>query len=124
VKDDDWGRVMAWVRRSPRQSCILADPMHAPRYGSSVRVAGERDVFVEASKDQAIGMYDRAVAMRTRDRVAEVGDFGAMTAEQARTLAARHGLDFLISESELELPVAFASGPLRVYRLGSGTPVR
>ena len=46
--------------------------MHAIMYGTSVRVAGHRDVLVESVKDTAVGMYDRAVALRTRDRIADV----------------------------------------------------
>jgi hypothetical protein len=117
VRDSDWGRVMAWARQSPIDSQWLADPLHALLYGTSVRVAGERDVFVEAAKDQAIGMYDRGVAMRTRDRVAAIGDFHALTASRARDLASTYGIDFLVSDERLDLPVAFQSGKLRVYRL-------
>jgi hypothetical protein len=113
----DWTRVMAWARQSPPASHWMADPEHALLYGTSVRVAGERDVLVEASKDQAIGMYDRAVAMRTRDRVAAVGDFHTVTPERARALALTYDLDFLVTEAILDLPVAFVSGALRVYRL-------
>ncbi len=57
VSDDDWGRAMAWARGSRPGSGWLADPGHAARYGTSVRVAAERDVFVEAIKDGAVGMY-------------------------------------------------------------------
>jgi hypothetical protein len=117
VADDDWGRVMSWARGTDRGSGWLADPLHAARYGTSVRVAAGRDVFVEALKDSALGMYDRAVAMRTRDRLAELGDFPALTADRARALAGKHALDYLVTESKLELPVAFQSGPLHVYRL-------
>jgi hypothetical protein len=117
LTDNDWGRAMAWARQSPPTSHWLADPMHAVMYGTSVRVAGERDVLVEAVKDDAIGMYDRNVAMRTRDRVAEIGDFRTLSSDRARTLAATYGLDFLITEAKLDLPVAFASGKLTVYRL-------
>ena len=117
LPDTDWTRAMAWARQSPSSSHWLADPQHAWLYGTSLRVAGQRDVFVEASKDQAIGMYHRAVAMRTRDRIAEVGDFPAMTAERARALSLRYDLDFLVTEATLPLPVAFASGTLNVYRL-------
>ncbi len=67
--DDDWGRAMAWARASRPGSGWLADPAHAEIYGTSVRVAAHRDVFVEAIKDGAVGMYDRAVALRTRERV-------------------------------------------------------
>ena len=88
VPDNDWGRTMAWARNTPPDSGWLADPMHAVLYGTSLRVAGERDVFVEAVKDAAIGMYERSVAIRTRDRIAAVGDFAALTPARARTLGA------------------------------------
>jgi hypothetical protein len=54
VTDDDWGRAMAWARRSDPGSGWLAHPAHAMRYGTSVRVAGQRDVCVEAIKDAAL----------------------------------------------------------------------
>jgi hypothetical protein len=117
VRDDDWGRVMAWARTMEPSSHWLADPMHAVLYGTSVRLAGERDVLVEAVKDTALGMYDRGVAMRTRDRIAAAGDFATMNAERARALAVQYDLDFLVTDRPLELPLAFQSGELRVYRL-------
>jgi hypothetical protein len=62
-------------------------------------------------------MYDRGVAMRTRDRIAAVGDFHSLTAGRARALAASYDLDFLITDRALDLPVAFQAGTLTVYRL-------
>jgi hypothetical protein len=117
VPDDDWGRAMAWARRTDIGSGWLADPGHAVRYGTSVRVAGERDVFVEAIKDGAVGMYDRAVALRTRDRTQAVGDFTALTPERARALADQYGLDYLVTEQEMDMPRAFRSGRISIYRL-------
>ena len=117
LTDNDWGRAMAWTRQSSPTSNWLADPMHAIWYGTSLRVAGERDVVVEAVKDDAIGMYDREIAMRTRDRVMAIGDFKTLTPERARALSARYDVDFLVTEEKLELPVAFASGRLTIYRL-------
>jgi hypothetical protein len=117
IPDTDWGRAMAWAQTTPRQSHWLADPAHAVQYGSSLRVAGARDVFVEGIKDAAIGMYERDVAIRTRDRLLELEGYDEMTAERARALAARYGLDFMVSEEELALPLAYSSGSLRVYRL-------
>ena len=108
---------MAWARASPVTSGWLADPEHAVRYGTSLRVAGERDVCVEAIKDRAIGMYDRGMAMRTRERVAAVGDFHTLTPERARALAQQYDLHYLVTEQALPLPVAFSSGDLRVYVL-------
>jgi hypothetical protein len=117
IRDDDWGRVMAWARSTDRTTSWLADPLHAARYGTSVRVAGERDVFVEALKDAALGMYDRGLALRTRDRIAEVDDFEALTAARARELGATYNLDVLVTTSTLALPIAYQSGALRVYRI-------
>jgi hypothetical protein len=117
IRPDDWGRAMTWARTTDPRSGWLADPMHAIRYGTSVRVAAQRDVLVEAVKDTAIGMYDRDVAMRTRDRIAAVGDFNALSAGRARALGATYHLDYLVTERALDLPLAFESGRLRVYRL-------
>ena len=117
IRDDDWGRAMAWARATDRTTGWLADPIHAARYGTSVRVAAARDVFVEALKDSALGMYDRAIALRTRDRLAALDRFDTLTAARARELAASYNLDFLVTEGALDLPVAFESGALRVYRI-------
>jgi hypothetical protein len=113
----DWGRVMAWAAGTSPDTGWLADPNHASRYGTSVRMAAGRDVFVEGIKDAAIGMYDRRVAMRTRDRLAAVDDFSRLSPDDARRLAARYTLDYLITEHDLALPLAFRSGALRVYEL-------
>jgi hypothetical protein len=117
IPDDDWGRVMAWARTTDKRSGWLADPLHAVLYGSSVRVAGERDVLVEAVKDAAIGMYDRRIAVRTDERTRAAAEFDRLTADRARHLGATYDLDFLVTEQALGLPLAFESGPLRVYRL-------
>ncbi len=119
IPDDDWGRTMAWARQSEPGSAWLASPIHAARYGTSVRLAGHRDVLVEPLKDAALGMYDRSVAMRTRERAEAISGFDELTPGQARALAARYDLDYLVTEQPLDLPVAFESGALRVYRLQS-----
>ena len=51
------------------------------------------------------------------DRVDALGDFRTLSADRARDLAARYGLDYLITDGQLALPVAFESGTLRIYRL-------
>ncbi len=117
VPDTDWGRVMAWARSTPHDTGWLAHPGHAVLYGTSVRVAGQRDVFVEGIKDAAIGMYERDVAIRTRDRLQELREFDTLTPARATALGARYQMDFLVTVQALDLPVAFSSGPLRVYRL-------
>ena len=65
----DWGQVAAWAQTTPKNSGWLADPVHAARYGTSLRMAAARDVFVEGTKDSAVGMADRSIAIRTRDRL-------------------------------------------------------
>jgi hypothetical protein len=117
IPDTDWGRVMAWVRTTPRDSGWIAHPSHASLYGTSLRVAGRRDVLVEGVKDAAIGMYERDVAMRTHDRLAEIDPFDRITPDRARALGARYGLEYLVTAQSLDLPLAYADGALRVYRL-------
>ena len=41
----------------------------------------------------------------------------AAEAAQARRLAERYRLNFLVTTERLDLPVAYSSGPLLVYRL-------
>jgi hypothetical protein len=117
IADDDWGRAMGWMRKTPKGSGVLADPMHAVEYGTSVRVAGERDVFVEGVKDAAIGMYDRAVAMRTAERLRALPNFAGLNPDAARDLGSRYGLDYMVTAAEIDLPLAFESGKLRIYQL-------
>lgn len=117
IRADDWGRAMAWARTTDSGSGWLADPGHAIFYGTSVRVAAARDVLVEAVKDAAIGMYDRGVAIRTRDRIAAVGDFQSLSGDRARALGQTYDLDYVITDRALDLPLAFRSGELRIYRL-------
>jgi hypothetical protein len=114
----DWGRVAAWAAHAtPKDSGWLADPMHAARYGTSLRMAAARDVFVEGTKDAAIGMYDRTIAFRTRDRLRELGDFPGLSAEQIQALGHRYGLNYFVTEHEYSLPLAFEAGAIRVYRI-------
>ena len=113
----DWGRIAAWVRSTPQDSSWLADPLHAALYGTSLRMAAAHDVFVEGTKDAAIGMYDRSVALRTRDRLQRVALFTEMSADQLRDVGRDYQLDYLISESEMPMPLIYQSGLIRVYRL-------
>jgi hypothetical protein len=113
----DWERVTTWAQTTPTDTEWLAHPNHAARYGTSLRMAGRRDVFVEVVKDAALGMYDRAIAIRTRDRLAAIGDFATLSEDRAHLLASQYRLDYLISEHALSLPEVFRSGTLHVYRL-------
>ncbi len=113
----DWEDAMTWIKAQPIDSHVLADPGHAWKYGTSVRVAAERDVLVEEVKDSAIAIYSRDVALRFTERVRAVGDFEQLTAERARDLARRYDLDYLVSETDRPLPLAYRNQRFRVYRL-------
>ena len=99
---------MRWLSRQPRDAHVLADPGHAWKYGTSVRVAGRRDVFLEEVKDSAIAIYSRDVAARVVERTSAIGDFSALTADRARELAERYDLDYLVTAADLPLPEAYA----------------
>lgn len=117
LQDGDWQRAMNWAKTTPKESHWLADPYHAILYGSSVRVAAERDVFVEAVKDAALGIYDRRIAERTAERRAELEEFAGLTVDRARSLAGFYDLDYMVTDRSLDLPLVFQSGSLRIYRL-------
>ena len=75
-------------RRTRRaRSGWLADPVHAALYGSSVRVAGHRDVLLDAMKDSALAMYDRGIAMRVADRQRALREHPWDTPDGARALS-------------------------------------
>ena len=113
----DWDRVMAWLEATPPDTHVLVDPGHAWRYGTSVRAAARRDVFLEEVKDAAIAIYSRDVAMRVAERTRALDDFARLDAARAISLAARYDLDYLVTDRPIDLPVVFRAGALVVYRL-------
>jgi hypothetical protein len=117
LAQDAWLDAMDWLRRQPVDVHVFADPGHAWRYGSSVRIAAARDVFLEEVKDAAVGMYSRDIAMRVLTRTRAIDDFTRLTPDRARTLAGEHGLDYLVTEAALELPLAYQNARFRIYRL-------
>jgi hypothetical protein len=117
IQHADWRDAMAWARSTEPGSGWLADPVHAAKYGSSVRAAGHRDVLTEQLKDRAIAMYDRSVAMRVADRERALGALQWDTPDGARALARRFGLDYLVIDRELELPQVHRAGSLFIYRI-------
>jgi hypothetical protein len=112
-----WEDAMAWLRRQPRVTHVLADPGHGWKYGTSVRVSAERDVMLEEVKDSALAIYSRDVAARVVERTQAIGDFSSLTADHAHELASRYDLDFLVTEAELPLPVAYQNQQFRIYSL-------
>jgi hypothetical protein len=118
LPSDDWTDVMKWVSRTPKDSHILADPGHAWKYGTSVRVAGERDVYMEEVKDVALALYSRRVAMQVLGRIQDAHDFDALTPARAQSLAAQYGLDYLVVDRDIALPMVYRNARFRVYALG------
>jgi hypothetical protein len=115
--ESPWEDAMRWIQAQPRDVHVLADPGHAWKYGTSVRVAAERDVFLEEVKDSAVAIYSRDVAIRVVDRTRAIGNFSALTANRARALARQYDLDFLITEADLALPVLYRNVQFRIYAL-------
>jgi hypothetical protein len=104
---------MRWLEAQPSSWHVLADPGHAWKYGVSTRLAARKDTVLESTKDSALAMYDRAIAMRVAERTAAIGAYPDMTTDQLRQLDARYSLDAAIVES------AFARHPFpELYRNG------
>lgn len=117
LPDSPWEDAMRWVARQPPDEHVLADPGHAWKYGTSVRVSAERDVLLEEVKDSALAIYSRDVAVRFVERTTALGDFASLTADRARDLARRYDLDYLVTEADLPLPVAYRNDQFRIYVL-------
>ena len=117
IANPDWRDAMAWAQTTSPSSNWLADPLHAARYGSSLRAAGERDVLLEQIKDTAIAMYDRRIAMRVADRERALAVHPWDTPDGALALARMYGLDYLVVDRALPLVEAHRSGSLHIYRL-------
>jgi len=117
--EDPWSDVMTWVRQTPVDAHVLADPNHAFRHESSERILGQRDVLLEASKDTAVATYSRSIAHRVFERIQALGDFETLTTERARSLAERYDLDYLITEHRLDLPRVYENEQFNVYALQS-----
>jgi len=117
---DDWQDAADWLARTPTETLVLANPSHAWRFGTSLRVAAGRDVVLEEVKDTAMAMYSRRVAMHVLERIRAIGDFDRLTGDDARALAARYGIAYLVSERRFDLPVAHRNRTFTVYRLGGG----
>jgi hypothetical protein len=117
IQHADWRDAMAWARTTDPGSGWLADPHHAALYGSTVRAAGHRDVLIDLLKDPAIAMYDRPLAMRLADRERALATLAWDTPDGARALARRYGLDYLVIDRELPLPLAHQAGSIFIYKI-------
>ena len=117
LADSPWHDAMRWLRSTPLDAQVLADPGHAWKYGTSVRVSAERDVFLEDVKDSAIAIYSRDVAVRVIERARALGPFDALTPERTMALAARYGLDYLVTTADLPWDPVYRNAQFRIYRL-------
>ena len=84
LADNDWNDVMTWASAQPVGTHFLADPGHAGRYGTSIRAASGRDVYLELIKDTGIAIYSSDIAHRIARRVSDIGDFERLSADRAR----------------------------------------
>ncbi len=117
LPDGDWTTALRWIRdRTSTSTFVLADPGHAWRLGTAVRIGAERDVFLEETKDVAMAMYSRDAAERVTTRIEWTQGFAEMTLEALTALAAREGLDVFVTERTLDLPVAHRVGAITIYR--------
>jgi hypothetical protein len=118
LPDDEWTDVGRWLRdHTPPEAGLIADPGHAWRFGTSLRITAERDVFIEDIKDVSIAMYDRTVAMRNVERRAALGDFVSLTPAQFQALAAHYDLQYLVTDRRLPLAEVYHNARFYVYRL-------
>lgn len=119
LPQDEWTDVMSWIARTPHSAHVLADPGHAWKYGTSVRVSGERDVYLEDVKDAAIAVYSSEVADRVVQRLADLGDFSQLTPEKARWLAQQYDLAYLVTDRPMPLAEAYRNRRFAVYSLAA-----
>lgn len=114
----DWTDAMRWLRMQPSGWHVLADPGHVWKYGSSVRVAAWRDVWLEGGKDPAISLYDRAAAMRVAERQEDAGD-PPLAPDRIARLDEKYGFDVYVAEAPVALdrPVLYRNRSFVIYDL-------
>jgi hypothetical protein len=117
LPQDNWHDAMKWIARTPADSYVLADPGHAWKYGTSVRVAGERDVYLEEVKDLALALYSREVALESLKRIHETQHFDALATDEFRSLAKHYDLDYLVVDRDIALPLVYRNEQFRIYDL-------
>jgi len=117
LPQNNWEEAMEWLAAQPVDTHVLADPGHAWKYGTSVRVSAERDVLIEEVKDSALAIYSRDVAGRVVERINAIGNFGELSVDRARELARRYDLDYLVTENDMPLPEVFRNDQFRIYSL-------
>jgi len=119
LPQDNWHDAMQWISKTPPRTYVLADPGHAWKFGTSVRVAGARDVYLEEVKDLALALYSRDVAVESLRRIHDAQNFDTLTSADLRTLAGRYDLDYLVVDRDVDLPLAYRNEQFRIYDLRS-----
>ena len=117
LEDSPWHEAMRFVATLPKDVLVLADSGHAWRYGTSVRVSAARDVFLEETKDSAVAIYSRDVAVRVVERIGALGDLSTRAPEDIERLGERYGVTHVVTEGRLPLPPVFENARFRVYAL-------
>jgi hypothetical protein len=114
----DWTDAMRWLRAQPAGWHVLADPDHVWKYGSSVRVAAWRDVWLERGKDPAMALYDRAAAMRVAEREQDIGD-PPLAPDRIARLDEKYAFDVYVAEPSVALdrPVLYRNRSFVIYDL-------
>ena len=112
-----WHEAMRFVASLPKDAHILADSGHAWRYGTSVRVSGGRDVFLEETKDSAVAIYSRDVAVRVVERISALGDLATRDPADIVRLSEQYGITHVVSERPLPLQAVFENARFHVYAL-------
>ena len=117
LPDTPWTATMTWLGEQSPTWNVLADPAHAWKYGSSVRVAAARDTVLEIGKDPALAIYDRATAMRVATRERALSGFDAFTTDDIRRVARQFSADVVVMarQQPLQLPVLYENAAFVVY---------
>jgi len=116
---DDWTAAMRFLQTQPAGIHVLADPGHAWMYGSSVRVSALRDTVLETMKDEAMAIYDRAIAMRVAERQETLEGFAMWSDDRMRDVASRYHADVFVFDRSraFSFPVLYQNARFVVYDL-------
>ncbi len=117
LPDTPWTATMTWLGEQSPAWNVLADPAHAWKYGSSVRVAAARDTVLEIGKDPALAIYDRATATRVAARERALSGFDAFTTDDVRRVARQFSADVVVMarQQPLQLPILYENAGFVVY---------